>query len=125
MAFKRSYIISETFPNQIINPENLQETVKSSEISKNITHINIEGDTCDIWFDEELPDSDSTSLDLIVSEHDGILIIEDDFGSEPRDGSSDGLSSTTSTSYQQKLKLNAENLPAGKYVIFWSFEFSS
>ncbi len=40
-------------------------------------------------------------------------------------GASDGESSTSSTSYQQKLKLTTGSLPAGDYLIQWSAEIKS
>ena len=46
------------------------------------------------------------------------------FGSEFSEGSSDGESSTTNTSFQQKLRLTTGSLPSGKYRVGWSYEWS-
>lgn len=43
------------------------------------------------------------------------------FGSEFQEVSSDGESSTTSSTYQQKLRLTTGTLPSGKYRIGWQF----
>lgn len=45
------------------------------------------------------------------------------FGSEFQEDSDDDISSTTSTSFQQKLRLTTGNLPTGKYRIGWSYEY--
>jgi len=44
------------------------------------------------------------------------------FGSEFQEISSEAESSTTSSTYQQKLRMTTTNLPAGKYRIGWYFE---
>jgi hypothetical protein len=44
------------------------------------------------------------------------------FGSEFQESSSEGESSTTSQSFQQKLRLTTGNLPSGKYRIGWYVE---
>jgi len=44
------------------------------------------------------------------------------FGSEAQEASSDAESTTTSTIYQEKLKLTTPSLPSGKYRIGWSLE---
>ena len=45
------------------------------------------------------------------------------FGSEMQQTSSDGLSSTTSTTFQQKLRMTTASLPSGTYRIAWSYEW--
>ncbi len=50
-----------------------------------------------------------------------ISVFGDDYVYE----SSDSTSSTSSTSYQRKLRLSAYNLPAGDYRINWYYEWSS
>jgi len=47
------------------------------------------------------------------------------FGSEYDYAESESESSTTSSDYQQKLRLTTETLPAGDYRIGWSFEHTS
>ncbi len=47
------------------------------------------------------------------------------FGSELQEASSDALSSTTSTTFVQKLRLTTGSLPSGKYRIGWYYEWSS
>ena len=45
------------------------------------------------------------------------------FGTEFYETSDETESSTTSTTYQQKLRLNVTNVPAGKYRLGWSYEW--
>ena len=47
------------------------------------------------------------------------------FGSEQQDARSEAESSTTSSAYQQKLRLTTTNLPLGKYRIGWYCEGSN
>ncbi len=69
----------------------------------------------------ECPNNAGHSIDS-----DNIVIIDklDVFGSEYNYAVSDVESSTTATSWQEKLDLTANDLPAGKYRIEWSFEWS-
>jgi len=46
------------------------------------------------------------------------------FGSEYDYAESEGQSSTSSTSYQQKLRMTTATIPSGTYRISWSFEWS-
>ena len=48
-----------------------------------------------------------------------------DFGTEYQKAESLGISSTTSTTYIEKLKLTTPSLPAGNYRIAWSYQISS
>jgi len=45
------------------------------------------------------------------------------FGSNAQEGSSDAESSTTSGTFQQKLRITTGSLPSGKYRIGWSYEW--
>ena len=58
----------------------------------------------------------SGGVDISVS------VDESVFGSEFHEASSEGNSSTTSSSYQQKLRLTTSSLPSGTYIIYYSYE---
>jgi len=46
------------------------------------------------------------------------------FGTEFNYAVDDTTSTTTSTTFQQKLRLTTTNLPLGNYIVFWSFEWA-
>lgn len=46
------------------------------------------------------------------------------FGTQYQQATSEGVSSTTSATYQQKLRLTTTSLPAGTYMIQYSWEFN-
>ena len=79
--------------------------------------------------DNDVPLSDSIesinfkNLDLTLDSTSEVTV-NAIFGSEFHEASSDGESSTTSTSYQQKLRLTTSNLPSdAKYRIGWYYEW--
>jgi len=47
------------------------------------------------------------------------------FGTRRADAESLGLSTTGSTTLQEKLKLTTATIPAGDYMIFWSFSLGN
>jgi len=65
------YSISEDFPNQKVNPDSLKIEIISSNITKTFDYIFTRGDSCYIWFDDELSTEEIGILDNIVANHQG------------------------------------------------------
>ncbi len=69
--------------------------------------------------------SDETKAQALVASEPGAVYYPwgvDTFGNEYNYGASDGISSTSSTTYQQKLRLTVSGISGGTYRINWSLE---
>lgn len=77
---KYQYTVSQ-FLNNKLNPDKLMFEINASTIKSALDHINTVGDICDIWFKEVLHeddpyDNDKITLDAIVANHDGELLLD-------------------------------------------------
>lgn len=119
MATKYNYSIPNTFPYQKANLPRLIEEIGVSSISGTLNYANVDTNDCDIVFEYELSVEDLATLSGIVDGHSG----------EPFDYSdavyseSEGESTTTSTVWQQKLRMNISDFPPGTYQIRWYMEY--
>jgi hypothetical protein len=72
---KYTYSISSDFPNQKVAPLALTNEINDSSIITSLSHINTASDDCDIWFTDALSSGDETTLDGLVSAHQGDPVI--------------------------------------------------
>jgi len=97
-------------------------TYNGSEVGINTTLSGVDPTEDGHLVTKEYVDTVSGTLQTQIDEGGGGSSI---FGSEYDYAESEGESSTTSDSYQQKLRLTTGTVPAGTYRIGWSFEYSS
>lgn len=77
MSVKYTFQFSD-FLNGIVDPNRLSHEISTSNIVTALDYINTYQDECDIWFKEQLSATDSTTLNILVSLHNGEPIIEVD-----------------------------------------------
>lgn len=101
---------------------NLSESQLNTEIAAEVgittqtfTHINVNDNDVDIWFTSDLTGGEITILDALVAAH----VPHQDIGVGTY-AESESESLTTSSSYQQKLRLSLANILAGDYFIRWT-----
>jgi hypothetical protein len=70
-ATKYSYSINNDTLNGILNSVRLTDEIRSSDIVIAISHINTDGDDCDVWFKDSLSSGDQAILDSLVAAHTG------------------------------------------------------
>jgi hypothetical protein len=70
-ATKYTYSISQDFPNQKVAPSRLSVEIQESAIVIALDHIDTDGDSCNIWFKDDLSVGDESILSTIVSNHSG------------------------------------------------------
>ena len=68
---KYTYSITNDFPNQAVDITKLTVEIGESTIVTALSHINTDGDVCDIHFSDALSGGDETVLDGLVAAHDG------------------------------------------------------
>lgn len=68
---KYTYSISQDFPAQKVDSSRLSLEIRESEIKGALDYINTYEDACDIWFKEDLDDTDESILTTLVSNHSG------------------------------------------------------
>jgi hypothetical protein len=83
-----------------------------TQIEDQCSTLNFEGNV-------DVVDEGGGKVTINVTNGDGANV----FGTEYAYASSETLSSTTSTSYQQKLRLSVTGVPEGEYHVGWSFEW--
>jgi len=125
---KYTYVVTD-FPNDKVAPERLTDEIGESSISVSLDHIfvhytgRVVQTTCDIWFEDTLTSVQQTTLDGVVAAHTGEPIPPAvQFGDGYAIVEEAEVTTTTSTEYQQKLRLDATGLLAGVYKISWSYE---
>lgn len=59
-----------------VNPTKLTYEIQSSDIIIALSHININGDVCDVYFKAVLSSEDQSLLDALVAAHDGLALVE-------------------------------------------------
>ena len=122
---KYSYTISTDFPNGKVNITHLTRTILDSVITTVLKYIttNESTDICDIWFTDPLSAGDETVLNTIVANHNGEpLAPVVQFGEAYTIAEDQTVTITTSTEFQQKLRLNISGLNEGTYRIGYSYE---
>lgn len=68
-----NYSVSTDFKNQAVaNGVLYEEIVNSTIASASILRVDVSGDDCSIWFNDPLSSGDETTLDGLVSVHDGM-----------------------------------------------------
>lgn len=68
------YSISGDTLNGQLNSDKLSSEIQSSDIVTALSHINTDGDDCNIWFKDALSSGDQTILDGLVAAHDGAAL---------------------------------------------------
>ena len=114
------YSINSDFNSQKADLDRLIDEINGSSISSSLAHINVDGDDCSITFSGTLSQEELTTLSGLLNGHSGDPFeYEDVFYAE-----SEGESTTTSYTYQQKLRLSIPDLAPGTYQVRWYFEYS-
>lgn len=114
-----TYSVQDDFPNQQVEISALEAEILGSSITTALVGINLDGDNCDITFEDALSAPDKTTLDGIVANHQGVPL----FGGVQR-VNSEGEDTNATTTYQDKLTLNSQPLQGGDYLIIWYAEIS-
>jgi hypothetical protein len=83
---KYTYSITNDFPNQKVNAGKLSVEIYDNDIITALDYIEVGDIECNIWFKAELNISDSTTLDYIISVHDGEPLPEEDINPRMEDG---------------------------------------
>jgi len=76
MAEKYSFGISDEFPNKKVDTSKLSKEIQESTITTALDYINENSIVCDVWFKDVLTLDSSTTLTVIISEHDGEPLAE-------------------------------------------------
>ncbi len=119
------YNISSDFPGGAVNTSRLHMEIENSSISTPLIGIVTNGNILNIMFDSQLSTGDKTTLDGDTSNPAAGLIVvhnNSDFGSDFGYAASEGVSQTTSETYQLKLRLSTEDLQLATYLIHWYYE---
>jgi len=122
---KYTYPISTDFPNGKVDIERLTKEINTSVIVTPLNHIttNKTADTCDIWFTDNLSSEDQINLDSIVANHSGEPLPPPvQFGDAYTIAEDQTTTITTSTEFQQKLRLNVSSVKEGSYRVGFSYE---
>jgi len=112
-----NYDLQIDFPNQAVNTDVLTAEIEGSSITTALVGISVLNDDVDITFVDALSGADKTTLDGIVAAHQGVA-----FSDTVQRVFSEAESTTTDTSYQEKLTLSTGPLPEGDYLISWYCE---
>lgn len=91
------YSVSGDFPNQIVQQSVLNDEILDSSITTNLRGINVVGDDCNIFFSSTLSGPETTTLNSIVSNHQGNYDNQPDINPDILTDNIDGLSSTDVT----------------------------
>lgn len=65
------YSISQDFPNGKVDTGRLTVEIQSSSIVTALNRVDTNGDTCSIWFNDDLNTTDKITLDALVAAHTG------------------------------------------------------
>jgi len=76
MSAKYSFGIVDNFPNKKVDTSKLSKEIQESTITTSLDYINSNNIVCDIWFKDTLSSDSSSTLTVIISEHDGEPIPE-------------------------------------------------
>ena len=115
MTTKFTFDIDDDFTNGI-NVQKLKNEI-FTDLSKSV-HIRAIGGKIKLDFDVGLDAGEITTLNNTITSHDA--------ETAPIKGywaNDNSVSSTTRTTYQQKLKLQTPYLEAGNYIINWSYNY--
>lgn len=120
-ATKYRKSVSGDFPQQKVNDMLLSREIDDSAIVTDLSHITTgpqdNPGACDIWFVDVLSAGDETIFDNIVAAHQGTATT-----SETQTETSWGDSTTTETTYQDKIDKTFDPIMEGTYLISWNFE---
>lgn len=125
-----TYSLATDFPvPHILNSRRLEQEIIDAGISSAdyLRADTLGADTVKVWFDAALSSGDETLLDGIIAAHPGTDLPGIDapefWGRHFQQVSSDGQSSTTSSSWQDKVALSTPtHLQAGTYWVQWYAE---
>lgn len=117
MGESYNYSVSADFPNGQVNPSVLSAEILDSSITTALLGINLNGDDCEIAFEGPLSPTEQSTLDVVVSNHQG-----EQTTSDLQYEYSENVESTTETSWQDKLVLESMPLTGGHYLITWYAE---
>lgn len=87
-----------------------------SNIAKTLVRIDKDGDNISILFNSTLSSAERTALNNLILAHTPLADIGDGLYAD-----STSLSSSTRTSYQQKLRLSMSGVCAGEYFVRWAY----
>jgi len=120
------YSLSEDFSNGI-NLECLHNSIVDHGFATPFDGLNFEGDVVSVMFTGNLSPADQSELSTIISNHDPDLCpIAESGSAEGGVGDAESLvqSSTNSESPVQKLTLQCNDCPTGRYRVGWYYEFA-
>jgi hypothetical protein len=113
-----NYSIANDTANGEVNSTVLQSQINDSSISTGVLiDIGTTGDDLGITFDVALSAGDKTTLDGVVAAHTGVSLT-----GNTQQGTSEGASTTTQTTYQNKLGPTSQPLVGGVYQLIWYCE---
>lgn len=115
-----NYDLQLDFPNQAIQPDVLTAEIEASSITTALVGITIVNDDVDITFVDALSPTDKNTLDLVVANHQG-----EDLAPPVQRVNSEGESTNSTTTYEEKVSLDSGPLAEGDYLITWYCEIST
>lgn len=120
------YTVSTDFPNGVVDLDRLTHEIQQSSIVTALARIDRHADACDVIFQAALTAAEKTTLDgdtsppaagSLIGAHQG-----QPFRTAPQRAVSNGVSSTTLTSPQDKVQLAAASVKGGPHLLHWYAE---
>ena len=112
LATEFNYSIQNDFPNQAVAPSVLSVEITDSTIVPTLDGINVNGDDVEIVFDSDLSAPEVTTLDTIVSNHQGVP-----FNNGPQRVNSIAVQDNATTTFETAATLNMEPVGVESYVL--------
>jgi hypothetical protein len=129
-----SYSLSADFPGGAIYEPNLRAEILASSIATVLSRITRSGNTINIIFANALTAGEKTTLDNnttnpaggLIAAHDNVFIDQSEDGLRfYKYSESASESTTTSSTFQNKLSSTTQKLPPGQYKINWYVSYTS
>jgi hypothetical protein len=103
------------FLNDEVNTQRFADEIRNSSIATTLSYLAVR-DKCYVYFGGALSGGDETTLEGLVAAHTGTSYsVPTSYSVEDN-----GTSNTTNTSYQQKLRLELNDIEGGAYIVFWA-----
>jgi len=120
MSTVYTYSLTNDFPNGKLNATMLIQEINVALPGATLENITTNGDEVLIQFTEALSPTDKDTLDTVIGDHIGETTSQSAIHSQ-----SIGESSTSSTSWVEKLNLQATALKRGDYLFTWYCEIKT
>ncbi len=119
-----TFSVADDFTNNKVDLDKLRIQILQSNIAKRLLYMKADEGNCEIIFEESLDGSEVTTLNSVVSGHDGVALDEYETFDEYAYIEDDTVGSTTSITYIDRISLGVSHIYPGRYRIGWYFEWA-